>query len=533
LPAISLRPYVTAGLALTAAGAITFAPLPTAVTAATPQPVGSSVELTAATNLFTPWVEAFNTASDNATTLSPFVFEAPHAALQQAIVNKIGYLGQLLNDPASIGTVISTIGANLQKVLQATTFAGDPFPFPPTEDSMPLFEAAQQSLDNPHLLMLLAMNGWDVGMAIPDVPAEIVSLINFAASPLSGVLIGAVGPVLSPVVEVVNSIQTILGARDFDQAMQALVAMPAKVVGSVFNGATLNLDFVLPLIAGSMPEGMSFSSLRVELGGLLSPGVVGNERGPGGSLLNSLTLGVDMGSGSPTVLTGNRLGPIAALASLSRIVAGTLGWDGTGNPLTKLTFPKIETQPNLNAANVVSTVEAPAGPSALPSATSTLAAFDVSADTQTGLKRLSLAKTARATAGASADALGTTKPEASETDAGDSATDVGAAATLTPKSKLTPKKLVTALKRESLKATPGKTGLGTTTSGDASNSGTAESDSASSSADSATDNTAAPKAPESKTTPGASRSGRSNAKTTGAKSARGGASASSDGGSDK
>ncbi|MUL82280.1 MULTISPECIES: outer membrane porin GjpA [unclassified Mycolicibacterium] len=354
---VSVRSYLAAGVAAVGASAIALSPV------APPLPdVQVPATSSAAVQLSGAWAEAFNTASENATTLAPFVFEAPNAALQQAIVNQVGYLGQLLNDPASIGTVLSTISANLQKVLQVTTFSGNPFPFPPTEDSMDLFAAAQQSLDNPHLLMVLAMNGWNVGMPVPDVPAEIVSLVNFAASPLSGVLIGAVGPVLSPVVEVVNSIQAILGARDFDQAVQALVAMPARVVSSVFNGATLNLDFVLPLIAGSMPEGMAFSSLSLELGGLLSPGAVGNERGPGGSLLNSLTLGVAMGGGSPLVLAGNRLGPIAALTSLSRIVAGTLGWDGMGNPLTKLTFPTIE-QPAAKTA-------ADTGPAALPAAPS-------------------------------------------------------------------------------------------------------------------------------------------------------------------
>lgn len=80
----------------------------------------------------------------------------------------------------------------------------------------------------------------------------------------------------------------------------------------------------------------------------------------------------------------------------------------------------------------------------------------------------------------------TPKPMASEADA-------GAVSTRAPKAKLTPKKALTALKRQSLRAIPGKKAL---TSGEASKSGTAVSNSASSGAESA----ATPKGSESKAT---------------------------------
>lgn len=368
----TIRPFVTAGVAMAAAGAVAFTPLavPPDVQVAAPAPVSASVELTAS------WEEVFNTAAANATKIAEFYGNVPAPALQQAVVNQVGYLKDVFNDPASVGAVLSTVGENLETVLRVATLSGD-LSSPPPPESAPLFAALGKTVDSQHLLVLLSMNGWSIGMPAPEVPKEIVSLLNFAASPLSAVLIGAVGPALSPAVAALNSIQE-----------GDLLNLPANVVDGFLNGATLNLDFVLPLIADSMPEGMSFSSLSLELGGLLSPGTVGSygKQHPGGSLFNSLSLSVDLGSGRPTTITGNRVGPIAAMVSLSRIVASTLGWDGTGNPLDELNEP--EPAPAAGATTVLA-ANAEDGPAALPSASRKLAALNVSADAAPEVKSLS------------------------------------------------------------------------------------------------------------------------------------------------
>ncbi|MDH6196472.1 hypothetical protein M2272_003115 [Mycobacterium frederiksbergense] len=352
---ISVRSYLAAGVAAVGASAIALSPV------APPLPDVQVPATSAAVQLSGAWTEAFNTASENATKLAEFYYTAPHAALQQAIVNKVAYLGQLLNDPTAVGTVLQSIGADLQKAYQVATFAGDPFNAATSDPESPVWAALERTLDPQHTLLLMAVNGWDVGMSIPDVPSAVVSLMNFAASPLSGVLIGALGPVLSPVVELVNSVGRIMGAASFEQALQAVIATPANVIGSIFNGTTLNLDAVLPLIAGSMPEGMNIKSLSLELGGLFSVGSTGNDGLPGGSLLNALTLGVQSGTGSDLVFQGHGIGPCAALTNLSQIVARAIGWDGVGNPLTKLTFPKIE-QPVSKAPADPGSAELPAAP---------------------------------------------------------------------------------------------------------------------------------------------------------------------------
>lgn len=64
------------------------------------------------------------------------------------------------------------------------------------------------------------------------------------------------------------------------------------------------------------------------------------------------------------------VGPIGAVANLSQIVAGAIGWDGDGNPLTHLTFPKIETEPDTDTPSTLSALGTKDQPAALPSASS-------------------------------------------------------------------------------------------------------------------------------------------------------------------
>lgn len=67
-------------------------------------------------------VDIFNTTSTNATTLADVFFEAPGAALQQALVSQVGFLGDIVADPTSIGDVLQSIGGNIQDAFSAATF---------------------------------------------------------------------------------------------------------------------------------------------------------------------------------------------------------------------------------------------------------------------------------------------------------------------------------------------------------------------------------------------------------------------------
>jgi hypothetical protein len=69
------------------------------------------------------------------------------------------------------------------------------------------------------------------------------------------------------------------------------------------------------------------TGLNVDLGGLLSGG---------GSLLDSLGLGLDLGALGSLDLPGVAVGPIASMVELDQSIAEALGWSGAGDPLSSL-----------------------------------------------------------------------------------------------------------------------------------------------------------------------------------------------------
>ncbi|MDH6198510.1 hypothetical protein M2272_005169 [Mycobacterium frederiksbergense] len=350
---LALRPYVTAGVALVGASVIAATPVINTAPDIQSRAVSTAVELTALTDgLVDPWIEQFNTAAANATKLANAYFLAPGPALQQAIVNQAGYLNTILNNPASIGTVIQTISTNAQNVLKGLTYIGL------DTGTFQLGRRLLQSNDYIHTVMAQYFPLY----LPPDMDPQTVQLasrvVALLATPLSGVLIGLAGPIVSPAVALLNSVQAIAGELGTDPAaaLHTLMATPANVVGAFFNGATLDLSAVLPLVNGSMPEGTSIDALSVAFGGLLTAGTtaqspagespIGGPGSIGGSILNSVGITVTrtdiFGNPSTQVISGHPVGPLGALAKLSQIVAKELGWNGKGNPLTNLKFPEID-----------------------------------------------------------------------------------------------------------------------------------------------------------------------------------------------
>lgn len=342
----TIRPFATAGAAMAAASAIALTPVaPSLPDIQVPAISSAGVQLTASPidMVVDPWVEVFNTSSANATAIWQVFNEAPAPVLQQSIVNQLGYLNTILNDPAAISEVFETINTNLQTVGRNLTLLGE---FANRND---LREQIRFSNDATHTTIgeLLPVV---LPMIMPDLDAQTLETIGTALkllqSPLSGVLIGFAGPAISPMVALLNSMQAMADqiGTDPEQALATLVALPAAVTGAFLNGATLDLGFALPLLADSMPEGMTVDRLDIAFGGLLTPGntwtgVDGNVRTPGigGSIWNSIGLKaliMDM--------EGVPVGPIGATVKLSQIIAASLGWDGSGNPLTEAELPQIE-----------------------------------------------------------------------------------------------------------------------------------------------------------------------------------------------
>ncbi len=338
----AIRPYATGGIALVGASVIAVSPI------APPLPdihlpnqhelQAAAVRLTAGWDPLAAWQNAFNTASTNASTLADNFLLAPGVGLQQAIVNEVGFLKEVLNDPSSIGTVLQQIATNAQTVASGLTGANA---------SAATNKAAQaHSVDALHgALLSLLPTMLPAGVD----PATVTQVLDVLASPASGLLMGAVGPVISPGVALLNSALAVgaaLQASDPSAALSDLLDAPANVVNAFFNGADLNLDALVPLIAksGLLPAGTTINALDFAFGGLLSVGSVSQgtytQNGtitpittPGGSILNSLGLNVTTLLGTTPVtlnIASHAVGPLGALESISQTVGVLLGdhWDG-------------------------------------------------------------------------------------------------------------------------------------------------------------------------------------------------------------
>ena len=350
----TLRPYVTAGIAIVGSGLIAATPVVTPPVAG-PQLRDIALTTTSATlpELLAPWVAVYNQAAENATTLTQNYLLAPHVAFQQMLANQTHFMQQILNDPSSIPAVVQQIQSNLDAVLTGFTS----------------FNASDATIASVNFHTL---SGTDFGTftfghdalfnLLPQfLPADLAKLlspvVDFLASPLSGIMIGLVGPLMSPGVALLDSI--IAG----DNPLQIL----ASPLEGFLNGATLNLDFLAPLInsLNLLPSGTTIEALNFAFGGLLSTGSVQvgpyevtNQAGQpvtvdavGGSIFNSLglTLNQTLLPIGPLEIASQGVGPIAALEGWDQAMGALLGsgWTGKGPvevspPWPGINFPTFE-----------------------------------------------------------------------------------------------------------------------------------------------------------------------------------------------
>ena len=191
---------------------------------------------------------------------------------------------------------------------------------------------AAHTLDWSHLWGLQYLAGMDMGMGVVPIGAEepAASILALLSSPMSGVLMGLIGPLLSPGVAMLNSAESVVGSLvggDFEAALQGLLAAPAEVVGAFFNGATLNLDVLLPVLSDllQVPAGNEIISASFDFGGLFSPGVT-ESGGVGGSLYNSLGLDLVMvGMPMPYSAPGEGIGLLGSLVDLLDVISPQVG----------------------------------------------------------------------------------------------------------------------------------------------------------------------------------------------------------------
>lgn len=346
----TLRPYVTAGIAIVGSGLIAATPV---VSPLPGHQVSRDVAFTSGLgDLVGPWQDVFNATSENLTQLTNNFALAPFVGFQQFLANQAGFWEQMLNDPSSIPTVMQQMQANLDAVMTAYTLLDATDETVETVTWHTLSGTDQFSLPpvigHDALLLLLPL------FLSEEQQETLGPIINFAASPMSGMLMGAIGPAISPWVALMNSI------GDGDGFSEIL----ANMYGAFFNGATLDLDFLIPVIADSgllpLPDGVSITHLDIAFGGLLSAGTVAPTYqvfdaagdptafvpAAGGSILNSLGMGIDAsGLGLPIPpldIASHGIGPIGAWMGWSQAIGEVLGmnwWNGKGAPVPPATPP--------------------------------------------------------------------------------------------------------------------------------------------------------------------------------------------------
>lgn len=338
------RHWLTAGAMLASAAVIAAAPGIAPVPAGVQHDIqAGAVRLTAGWDPFAPLQAAFDTAKASGTILADNFLLAPGVGLQQAIANQLGYAKQLFDDPSSFEAVSQQFAANVMKVATGLTLIG----------------ADEATKDAVLKHTLGGLHGMALDM-FPSFLADGVDVDTFSAvmgilaSPLSGVLIGSIGPVVSPAVALLNSavaISNALQAGDSTTALSSLLGVPAGMVDAFLNGANLNLDALAPMInnAGLIKDTVAIDGINIAFGGLLTTGSTdrstyeytdedGNKvtiPSVGGSIFNSLGLDIKF-AGIPISVKGEAVGPIGALQGLSQTVGVLLGsgwddWDGKGN----------------------------------------------------------------------------------------------------------------------------------------------------------------------------------------------------------
>ncbi len=242
--------------------------------------------------------------------------------LSQVITNLETYIGEF----PDIGGIFGQIFDNLGNSLRAPFAAG-------VNQSGRLFNLLESDYFNQNVngtpyfdldigLGPIPTSQRDVGAVLPtlagDAYASLEPIINLLTTPISGVLVGALGPIVAPVLAVVNSISNtlaLLQESDFGGALTELINIPANVIGAALNGGqTLDLTPLVGLLGVELPD--SITSIGLKMGGLLSPGGVG---------LDALAAVASLDpQADPIVVPGLPVGPIGALAGLNSYIAKSI-----------------------------------------------------------------------------------------------------------------------------------------------------------------------------------------------------------------
>ncbi len=278
---VSVRSYLTAGVAFVGAGAIALTPI---------QPLERTVELRAAVthsanvaltstqNPIQLWLDVLQTSAGNVGALGQAVLANPAPVLGQAIKNQIGY-GRAVFEGLE-GGVNQALDA--LKTLPASI-----------RDSLTYFAAGNivdgvQSLLNPVM-------GVGLAVLLPIVPIvesisamaqNLANIVGTIANPSTvlAIVLSIGGPILSAVNAVVEQAQDVvdgLKGGNLGNVIKAVLNIPAALVGAILNGHGNIVFSGIPLPAAGLltpfdnilSTGIfgALQNLRVEIGNAIKP----------------------------------------------------------------------------------------------------------------------------------------------------------------------------------------------------------------------------------------------------------------------
>lgn len=281
----SVRPYLTAGVALAGASVIAVAPV---VAPPLPDIQVPAITSSATVELSATWEELFENTTGNFEALLEFVTEAPFPILQQVFANQ----------SANFEAIFEALGATAEELVTGLT-----------EGLPAALEAAFGELTDGNIVgfvnglvsaafvPLLPLLSGDLPLALQEaLVSTLQNAVNVVAAltdPANVLLLaGLAGPFLNVVGASAVAVQNIVDSFDGGSPLEAFINAPATVLDGFLNGGYgPNL---IDLISPGAP-------VTLTAGGVLS-------------LVNTAI--------PPFSLPG----PIAALVELQRIVAEALGW---------------------------------------------------------------------------------------------------------------------------------------------------------------------------------------------------------------
>lgn len=258
----------------------------------------------------TSLAEVFENAFENASDVVEHFLNPFFPSLQQETINRLELISQFPEDPSKIFTFFGDV-ADLMGTGTEAHFT--PF-IPPEGEESSLYG----TINDAHL------SYFDSYMDALGDSSSMEGLLEFLASPMSGIILGIFTPYIGAGLALVDDTMAIiesLGNGEIFEAFQIALSEPADFLDALLNGygpveVSIPVSAVFP---GTDSDDMITS---INLGGLFSQG---------GSLFNSL--GID---GGDSAVSGVPFGEFGSLVSIQEGIAVALGWDGDGAPLDAL-----------------------------------------------------------------------------------------------------------------------------------------------------------------------------------------------------